>query len=138
MVLVWNQWYKRQIISTFGELSCHSHTGYMVHQLDGGKLHNCSQLALEEYRGISNHTVDLDVLAKSLGKILIAMGNDDKIQMCSVESYGKDTLYGNVHKITLKKAEDAFQEDMLSLQPCYPAQPCSDDYNAILLYAIVY
>ena len=30
-------------------------------------------------------TVDLDVLAKSLGKILIAMGNDDKIQMCSVE-----------------------------------------------------
>ena len=66
-------------------------------------------------------TVDLDVLAKSLGKILIAMGNDDKIQMCSVESYGMDTLYGNVHKITLKKAEDAFQEDMLSLQPCYLA-----------------
>ena len=66
-------------------------------------------------------TVDLDVLAKSLGKILIAMGNDDKIQMCSVESYGMDTHYGKVHKITLKKAEDAFQEDMLSLQPCYPA-----------------
>ena len=49
------------------------------------------------------------------------MGNDDEIQMCSVESYGKDTLYGNVHKITLKKAEDAFQEDVLSLQPCYLA-----------------
>ena len=49
------------------------------------------------------------------------MGNDDEIQMCSLESYGKDTLYVNVHKITLKKAEDAFQEDMLSLQPCYPA-----------------
>ena len=27
--------------------------------------------------------------------ILIVMGNDDKIQMCSVESYGEDTLYGN-------------------------------------------
>ena len=53
--------------------------------------------------------------------ILIVMGNDDKIQMCSVESYGEDTLYGNIHKITLKKAEDTFQEDMLSLQPCYPA-----------------
>ena len=66
-------------------------------------------------------TVDLDVLAKSLHMILIAMGNDDKIQMCSVESYGKDTLYGNVDKITLKKAEDTFQEDMISLQPCYPA-----------------
>ena len=66
-------------------------------------------------------TVDLDVLAKSLGKILIAMRNDDKIQMCSVESYGKDTLYGNIQEITLNKAEDAFQEDMLSLQPCYPA-----------------
>ena len=77
--------------------------------------------ALEELREISNHTVDLDVLAKSLGKILIAMGNDYQIQMCSVESYGEDTLYGNVHKITLKKAEDTFQEDMLSLQPCYPA-----------------
>ena len=37
-------------------------------------------------------TIDLDVLAKSLGMILIAMGNDDKIQMCSVESYGEDTL----------------------------------------------
>ena len=66
-------------------------------------------------------TVDLDVLAKSLHMILIAMGNDDKIQMCSVESYGKDTLYGNVQEITLKKAEDTFQEDMISLQPCYPA-----------------
>ena len=66
-------------------------------------------------------TVDLDILAKSLGKILIAMGNNDKIQMCSVESYGMDTHYGNIYKITLKKAEDAFQEDMLSLQPCYPA-----------------
>ena len=40
-------------------------------------------------------TVDLDVLAKSLHMILIAMGNDDKIQMCSVESYGEDTPYGN-------------------------------------------
>ena len=49
------------------------------------------------------------------------MGTDDKIQMCSVESYGKDTLYDIDHKITLKKAEDAFQEDVLSLQPCYPA-----------------
>ena len=49
------------------------------------------------------------------------MGNDDEIQMCSVESYGKGSLYGNVHKITLKKAEDTFQEDMISLQPCYPA-----------------
>ena len=37
-------------------------------------------------------TVDLGVLAKSLDMILIAMGNDDKIQMCSVESYGEDTL----------------------------------------------
>ena len=37
-------------------------------------------------------TIDLDVLAKSLGMILIAMGNDDKIQMCSVESYGEETL----------------------------------------------
>ena len=41
-------------------------------------------------------TVDLDVLAKSLHMILIAMGNDDKIQMCSVESYGEDTPYGNI------------------------------------------
>ena len=49
------------------------------------------------------------------------MGNDDKIQMCSVESYGKDTLYDTVQEITLKKAEDTFQEDMLSLQPCYTA-----------------
>ena len=40
-------------------------------------------------------TVDLDVLAKSLHMILIAMGNDDKIQMCSVESYGEDTPYAN-------------------------------------------
>ena len=39
-------------------------------------------------------TVDLDILAKSLHMILIAMGNDDKIQMCSVESYGEDTPYG--------------------------------------------
>ena len=28
--------------------------------------------------------------------ILIAMGNDDKIQMCSVESYVEDTPYGNI------------------------------------------
>ena len=49
------------------------------------------------------------------------MRNPEEIQMCSVESYGKDTLYGNVQEITLKKAEDTFQEDMLSLQPCYPA-----------------
>ena len=40
-------------------------------------------------------TVDLDVLAESLDMILMAMGNDDKIQMCSVESYGRDTPYGN-------------------------------------------
>ena len=39
--------------------------------------------------------MDLDVLAKSLDNILIAMGTDDSIQMCSVESYGEDTLYGN-------------------------------------------
>ena len=39
--------------------------------------------------------MDLDVLAKSLDKMLIAMRNDDKIQMCSVESYGMDTPYGN-------------------------------------------
>ena len=71
--------------------------------------------------GTSNHLEGLDVLAKNLDIILIAMWNNDEIQMCSVESYGKDTLYGNVHKITLKKAEDAFQEDVLSLQPCYPA-----------------
>ena len=45
-------------------------------------------------------TVDLDVLAKSLGKILIAMGNDDKIHMCSVESCREDTLY-DLFKITL-------------------------------------
>ena len=60
-------------------------------------------------------------LERSLDAILIAMRNPDEIQMCSVESYGKDTLYGNVQEITLKKAEDAFQEDVLSLQPCYPA-----------------
>ena len=66
-------------------------------------------------------TVDLDVLAKSLHMILIAMGNDDKIQMCSVESYGEDTPYGNTLDITLETAEDTFQEDMVSLQPCYPA-----------------
>ena len=65
-------------------------------------------------------TVDLDVLAKSLHMILIAMGNDDKIQMCSVESYGEDTLYDIDQDYTLE-AEDAFQEDVLSLQPCYPA-----------------
>ena len=58
--------------------------------------------------GTSNHLVGLDVLAKNLDIILIAMGNEDKIQMCSVEYYGEDTLYGNVHEITLKKAEDAF------------------------------
>ena len=39
--------------------------------------------------------MDLDVLAKSLDNILIAMGTDDSIQMCSVESYGEDTPYGN-------------------------------------------
>ena len=71
--------------------------------------------------GTSNHFVDLEVLAKNLDIILIAMGTEDKIQMCSVESYGEDTLYGNIQEITLKKAEDAFQEDVLSLQPCYPA-----------------
>ena len=49
------------------------------------------------------------------------MGNDDEIQMCSVESNGTDTLYDSVQEITLKKAEDAFQEDVLFLQPCYPA-----------------
>ena len=48
------------------------------------------------------------------------MGNDDKIQMCSVESYGEDTLYDIDQDYTLE-AEDAFQEDMLFLQPCYPA-----------------
>ena len=53
--------------------------------------------------------------------ILIAMGNDDKIQMCSVESYGEDTLYGKTLDITLETAEDTFKEDMVSLQPCYPA-----------------
>ena len=54
------------------------------------------QISLEKYWGISNHTVDLDVLAKSLDIVLIVLGNDDKIQMCSVESYGKDTPYGNI------------------------------------------
>ena len=48
------------------------------------------------------------------------MGNDDEIQMCSVESYGEDTLYDTDQDYTLE-AEDAFQEDVLSLQPCYPA-----------------
>ena len=48
------------------------------------------------------------------------MGNDDKIQMCSVESYVEDTSYGNILDITLEAAEDTFQEDMVSLQPCYP------------------
>ena len=47
-------------------------------------------------------TVDLDVLAKSLHMILIAMGNDDKIQMCSVESYGEDTLYDTDQDYTLE------------------------------------
>ena len=69
----------------------------------------------------NNHLVGLDVFREILDAILIAMRNPDEIQMCSVESYGMDTHYGNIYKITLKKAEDASQEDMLSLQPCYPA-----------------
>ena len=44
------------------------------------------------------------------------MRNPDEIQMCSVESNGTDTLYDSVQEITLKKAEDAFQEDVLFLQ----------------------
>ena len=52
--------------------------------------------------------------------IFIAMGNDDKIEMCSVESYVEDTPYGNTLDITLETAEDTFQEDLVSLQPCYP------------------
>ena len=52
--------------------------------------------------------------------ILIAMGNDDKIQMCSVESYGEDTPFSKTLDITLETTEDTFQEDMVSLQPCYP------------------
>ena len=64
-------------------------------------------------------TVDLGVLAKSLDMILIVMGNDDKIQMCSVESYGEDTPFSKTLDITLETAEDTFQEDMVSLQPCY-------------------
>ena len=39
--------------------------------------------------------MDLDVSVKSLDNILIAMGTDDSIQMCSVESYGEYTPYGN-------------------------------------------
>ena len=40
--------------------------------------------------------------------------------------------------ITLETAEDTFQEDMISLQPCYPAQQCQDGNNAILPYVIVH
>ena len=64
--------------------------------------------------------MDLDVLAKSLDNILIAMGTDDSIQMCSVESYGEDTPYGNDLEIYTRAAEDTFQEDLVSLRPCYP------------------
>ena len=53
--------------------------------------------------------------------ILIAMGNDDKIQMCSVEVLWRGHPYGKTLDITLETAEDTFQEDMISLQPCYPA-----------------
>ena len=49
------------------------------------------------------------------------MGNDDEIQMCSVEeSCREDTLYDFVQDNTLE-AEDAFQEELLFLRPCYPA-----------------
>ena len=57
---------------------------------------------------------------KNLDIVLIAMGNDDEIQMCSVESCREDTLYDVDQDYTLE-AEDAFQEDLLFLQPCYPA-----------------
>ena len=39
-------------------------------------------------------TLDLDGLAKSLDMILIAMGNDNKIQMCSVEILWRGHPYG--------------------------------------------
>ena len=48
------------------------------------------------------------------------MGTDDDIQMCSVESYGEDTPYGNDLEIYTRAAEDTFQEDLVSLRPCYP------------------
>ena len=64
----------------------------------------------------NNHLVGLDVFREILDAILIAMRNPDEIQMCSVESNGTDTLYDSVQEITLKKAEDAFQEDVLFLQ----------------------
>ena len=66
-------------------------------------------------------TVDLDVLAKSLGKILIAMRNDDEIQMCSVESNGTDTLYDRVQDITLRSQKMHFKRMCYSCKPCYPA-----------------
>ena len=48
------------------------------------------------------------------------MGNDDEIQMCSVESCREDTLYDIDQDYTLE-AEDALQEELLFLRPCYPA-----------------
>ena len=53
--------------------------------------------------------MDLEVLAKSLDAILIAMRTDDNIQMCSVESYGEDTAYGNDLAITLEKQRIHFK-----------------------------
>ena len=44
------------------------------------------------------------------------MGNDDKIQMCSVESYGEDTLYDTDQDYTLE-AEDAFKRICYSCNP---------------------
>ena len=83
--------------------------------------------------------MDLDVLAKSLDNILIAMGTDDSIQMCSVESYGEDTPYGNDLEITLEKQRIHFKriwylcnpviqhEDVRMMTMPYSHMPLSTD-----------
>ena len=65
----------------------------------------------------NNHLVGLDVFREILDAILIAMRNPDEIQMCSVESYGMDTLYIRTQDITLRSQKKHFK------RMCYSASP---------------
>ena len=56
----------------------------------------------KRYEVTNNHLVGLDIFREILDAILIAMRNPEKIQMCSVESHGVDTLYIRTQIITLR------------------------------------
>ena len=84
-------------------------------------LHDCSYYDLEEGMEVTNnHLVGLDVFREILDASLIAMRNPEKIQMCSVESHGVDTLYNRTLIITLRR-QLKHSRGYATLQPCYPA-----------------